>query len=298
MVEFFAGSSLPEGEPYGGQDGGYFLLKVSDMNLPGNEVTITHAKEWSTSPGARSATCPAGSIVIPKRGGAIATNKKRLITRPSVLDPNLMAAWPHPDVVDLRFLHQWFLTFDLASIASGSSIPQLNKRDLSPLPFPLPPIEEQHRIAEVLDRADELRAKRREALAQLDDLALGIFLETFGSPDTNPQGWPLIRLADVLAIPLRNGISPATRGEVEAEVLTLSSITGRRFDPMAKKTSTFLAPHSATQVVHPSDFLICRGNGNLGLVGRGFFPSEAMPDTAFPDTIIAARVERVCCTDR
>ncbi|WP_433345643.1 hypothetical protein [Micromonospora sp. CA-111912] len=153
-----------------------------------------------------------------------------------------------------------------------------------------PPLRDQQRIAEVLDWAHDLRAKRREALAHLDDLTLGIFLDLFGSPNTNPQGWPMIRLADVLAMPLRNGISPATRGEVQGQVLTLSSITGRRFDPTAKKTAAFLAPHSTAQVVHPADFLMCRGNGNLRLVGRGFLPSEAMPDTAFPDTIIAARV--------
>ena len=48
------------------------------------------------------------------------------------------------------------------------------------LPIPLPPLEEQRRIADILDRADALRAKRREALALLDDLAQSIFLDMFG----------------------------------------------------------------------------------------------------------------------
>ncbi len=50
------------------------------------------------------------------------------------------------------------------------------------LPIPLPPLPEQRRIAEVLDRADALRAKRRAALAQLDTLAQSIFLDMFGDP--------------------------------------------------------------------------------------------------------------------
>ena len=48
--------------------------------------------------------------------------------------------------------------------------------------FPLPPLSEQKRIAEILDRAEALRAKRRDALALLDELTQSIFLEMFGDP--------------------------------------------------------------------------------------------------------------------
>jgi type I restriction enzyme S subunit len=57
------------------------------------------------------------------------------------------------------------------------------------LEIPLPPLPEQRRIAEVLDRAEALRAKRRAALAQLDSLTQAIFMEMFGDPATNPKGW-------------------------------------------------------------------------------------------------------------
>jgi len=54
----------------------------------------------------------------------------------------------------------------------------------------LPPMAEQRRIAEVLDRAEALRAKRRAALAQLDALTQSLFLDMFGDPATNPKSWP------------------------------------------------------------------------------------------------------------
>ena len=57
--------------------------------------------------------------------------------------------------------------------------------------FPLPPLAEQKRIAEILDAADALRAKRRETLAQLDTLIQSAFLDMFGDPVTNPMGWHL-----------------------------------------------------------------------------------------------------------
>ena len=61
----------------------------------------------------------------------------------------------------------------------------------------LPPLAEQRRIAEVLDRAEALRAKRRAALAQLDSLTQSLFLDLFGDPATNPKGWAHKTLLDL-----------------------------------------------------------------------------------------------------
>jgi type I restriction enzyme S subunit len=154
----------------------------------------------------------------------------------------------------------------------------------------LPPLPDQKRIAAVLDKAEELRAKRRAALAELDTLSQAIFLEMFGDPVTNPKGWPLIQLQNVLSIPLRNGLSPSHAGKVAAKVLTLSAITGSGFDASAWKTSTFQTDPPPGQRVNDADFLICRGNGNVQLVGKGYFPIGCMPDVTFPDTMIAARI--------
>lgn len=57
--------------------------------------------------------------------------------------------------------------------------------------IPLPPLSEQRRIAEILDNADAVRAKRRLALSQIDLITRSTFLDLFGDPATNPKGWPL-----------------------------------------------------------------------------------------------------------
>ena len=62
----------------------------------------------------------------------------------------------------------------------------------------LPPLPEQRRIAAILDQADALRAKRREALAQLDSLTQSIFIEMFGDPVANPKGWPTANLGTLI----------------------------------------------------------------------------------------------------
>ncbi len=166
-AQFFAGASLPHGCRYDGQEDGFFLIKVSDMNRPGNERNIETCAEWSEGPGARSATCPPFSIIFPKRGAAIGTNKKRITTRSCVLDPNLMAVYPDRDMIHLEYLFEWFLHFDLKRITSGSSVPQLNKRDLAPLPIPVPPLDLQDEFARHIEA---IECARTSARSQLDDL--------------------------------------------------------------------------------------------------------------------------------
>ena len=70
--------------------------------------------------------------------------------------------------------------------------------DLFRLQIPLPPLAEQKRIAEILDAANALRAKRCEALAWLDTLLQSIFLDMFGDPVTNPMGWERCVVGDVV----------------------------------------------------------------------------------------------------
>lgn len=185
-----------------------------------------------------------------------------------------------------------FLYYYLSSLPIPSAGYSRHFRFLKQHEVIRPPLEDQRWIAEVLNRADALRVKRREALAHLDDLAESIFVAMFGDPTLNTRGWPTICLADTLAAPLRNGVSPSTDGQFEAYVLTLSSITGDRFRPAARKPGAFAKAPLASQTVSIADFLICRGNGNPSLVGRGFFPTKSMPDTAFPDIIIAARIQQ------
>lgn len=170
IAEFYAGGTLPEGEDFVGQADGFALLKVSDLNLPGNERVLRSSQGWSAHPGTRSATCPAGSVVIPKRGGAIGTNKKRLTSRPSILDPNLMAIKPQQSQLGLEFLYAWFERLDLNSLISGSSVPQLNKKDLAPLVIPVPPYELQLEFAARTNIIGHIRSGHRANLVELDAL--------------------------------------------------------------------------------------------------------------------------------
>jgi type I restriction enzyme S subunit len=146
-------------------------ITVSDMNLPGNEIEFRSANLERQLPekDALKRTVPANSIVFPKRGAAIATNKKRLTTGWTVLDPNLIAVMP-TKVVNHRYLFHWFNTFDLKKITDPGPTPQLNKKDIAPLKFPMPPIKEQEAIAAAIDAAEvkaTLHIRKRDQFQDL-----------------------------------------------------------------------------------------------------------------------------------
>lgn len=68
---------------------------------------------------------------------------------------------------------------------------------LKNLEIPLPPLDEQKRIAAILDKADAIRQKRKHAIALADEFLRGVFLEMFGDPVTNPKGLPQVKLTDL-----------------------------------------------------------------------------------------------------
>jgi type I restriction enzyme S subunit len=80
---------------------------------------------------------------------------------------------------------------------TGSAIRRIILADLKRVRFPLPSLEEQKRIAEILDQAEELRTKRRDAIAQLNTLTQSIFLEMFGDPVRNPKGWKTLNFGEI-----------------------------------------------------------------------------------------------------
>jgi type I restriction enzyme, S subunit len=142
-----SGIALDDGEEQGLGDLPY--VKVADLNLPQNATGLTTSTRF-VGKNRRDAAIERGSIVFPKRGGAIATNRKRVSHVELVCDSNLMAMKPFLDETR-PFLELWFSSFDLWTLNSGTSVPQINNKDIYPLKLPLPPLAEQHRIVAKVD---------------------------------------------------------------------------------------------------------------------------------------------------
>ena len=144
-------------------------------------------------------THSAPTIAITCRGATCGTIN---VTPPrSYITGNAMALDALDDSkVDLVFLAYALRTRGLRDVISGSAQPQITRSPLLSVRLPLPPLNEQRRIAAILDQADALRRKRREALALLQSANRIMFLEMFGDPSVNNLAWPTVRLGDVGAL--------------------------------------------------------------------------------------------------
>lgn len=183
--------------------------------------------------------------------------------------------------VDSKYLAHFFKTPEyrtiISSLAAGANINNLRSEHLDDLLVPLPPLPEQRRIAAILDQADALRIKRREALGQLDSLTQSIFMEMFGealrsdirislshyvedfrygtSNKSGFDGYPTLRIPNVLNDSL-NLTELKTVDVTEAEFRRLKLCDG--------------------------DLLFVRTNGNPDNVGRCVvFNSLKVSDTGF-----------------
>jgi type I restriction enzyme S subunit len=115
-----------------------------------------------------------------------------------------------PEYLAYFLRSQEFLSFATATVA-GAKMPRMVMSDFWEFQVPLPPLPEQRRIAAILDQADALRAKRREALAQLDSLTQSIFIEMFGDTTSNPKKLPKLPIASVAKI--STGSTPSRTGD-------------------------------------------------------------------------------------
>jgi type I restriction enzyme S subunit len=119
-----------------------------------------------------------------------------------VCSTDIVPILPGPRL-DRRYLGHFLLMPETTAIAAnratGANLPRLSARILLTFKVPLPPLDEQRRIAAVLDKAEEPRAKRRAALALFGTLPQAIFLDMFGDPAINPKLWPLTSLGELVA---------------------------------------------------------------------------------------------------
>lgn len=162
------------------------FYRVSDMNREGNERYMNSSATYLSKAEAKGlglAIYPAGTILFPKRGGAIATNKKRRLLVPACFDLNLMGLTNLPNGIGLDYLWNWVLSVDLASISDGSNVPQINNRNVEPLAFPVCSLAEQLEIVQELEsklsEADQLDQTLATALQQADALRQSILKKAF-----------------------------------------------------------------------------------------------------------------------
>ena len=228
-----------------------------------------------------------GEILIGMDGNF---NAARWTGGPALLNQRVCKVTARADILDDGFLFH-LLPKELKRIEDATAfvtVKHLSVKGIRDIDIALPPLPEQRRIAAILDQADALRAKRREALAQLDSLTQSIFIEMFGDPVRNERGWPIKRFGDVGT--LDRGISkhrprnaPELLGGVHPLVQTgeVSNCDGYIRD----FTHTYSDLGLKQSKIWPAGTLCITIAANIAKTGILTF------DACFPDSVVGFRAD-------
>ena len=117
----------------------------------------------------------------------------------ALVNQHIFRVLPNEDAVDRQYLRHMLggALRDMERHLHGATMKHVNRSEFLGTTIPLPPLEEQRRIAAILDQADALITTRREALRLVGMLSASVYDELFGDPTSNPRGWPRRRLRDV-----------------------------------------------------------------------------------------------------
>lgn len=241
-------------------------------------------REWTTNPLRLARKSDVLVCVVGATAGKVNQGTDCAIGR------SVAAIRPVQKYLDSDFLYRFLKTqiMTLRTQSQGLAQSVITRDMLSAIEVPLPPLEEQRRIAAILDKADALRQKRKQAIALLDSLTQSIFLEMFGDPSKNPNGFDKGNIQDVL-VDASYG-SSAKAGEVGAfPILRMGNITyDGRLDLKDLKYIDLPTDEVEKYTVKMGDILFNRTN-SADLVGKTAVFNQHQP-FAFAGYLVRARV--------
>jgi type I restriction enzyme S subunit len=181
---------------------------------------------------------------------------------------NTQLIFPDPSRADSRFL--WFqLNDETRWHRSGTAQPFIKPSDVKAHRVFLPSLVKQRRIADVLDRAEALRVKRRAALAQLDTLTQSIFLDMFGDPGANPRSWPERTIGDVARVLGGKRLPKGDEYSADPTPYRYIRVTDLKAGAVDESKLVYLKPETQAvikrYIVHTGDVIISIA-GSTGLI--------------------------------
>lgn len=244
----------------------------------------------------RATPMPAGTVVMAKIGEAVRLNRRAILAQPSLVDNNVMGWVPDRDLVSSEYLYYFSLSLPLEALTRATTVPSLRKSDVERLPLRLPPVEEQHRLVELLDAhfariADGQTGLRRaqSGLTMFKAACLGAAFsgQLLGVPE--PPATPLAELADI-----QSGLAkgrPDTGPHDEVPYLRTANVQGGYLDLDVMKTLPVTEVQRAKHRLQHEDVLVLEG-GDADKVGRGWLWESQLEECLHQNHVFAVRTNR------
>jgi type I restriction enzyme S subunit len=169
----------------------------------------------------------------------------------------------------------------------GTGVPTLNRNLVHVVPVLVPPLEEQQRIAAILDKADAVRRKRKEAIALTEELLRSAFLEMFGNPVTNPKGWDVVPLGDISKVKGGLQVTPKRKDNpIEVPYLRVANVYRDQLVLDEVKLIRVTPEELERTALCTGDLLIVEGHGNSQEIGRSSVWDGSIPNCTHQNHLI------------
>ncbi|ENM3962327.1 restriction endonuclease subunit S [Vibrio cholerae] len=176
--------------------------------------------------------------------------------------------------------------------SSGANIKNIRASELAEFEIPLPPFDEQKRIAEILDKADAIRQKRKQAIALADEFLRSVFLEMFGDPVTNPKGWEEPILSDIADV--RSGVTKGKKLKegtgITLPYMRVANVQDGYLDLSSIQTITVSEKDAEKCKLLRGDILLTEG-GDPDKLGRGHVWNGEIDNCIHQNHIFSVRVK-------
>lgn len=245
------------------------MIKSGDLK----DSKIYEANEYITAAGLENSSAKIvekDSILIAMYGATV--GRLAILGINAATNQAICNIRPDTTIADMKYLY-YFLKSKFSYFvenAVGGAQPNISQGLIKSLEVPLPSLDEQKRIADILDKAAGVCQKREQAIKLADDFLRATFLEMFGDPIENPKGWNVKPLADQI-VHANNGISRRRKEDTNEGdiVLRLQDVhySGIAFDKELNRIKLVDKEKQIARVEH-DDLLFIRVNGNPNYVGR------------------------------
>ena len=237
LGNFKSGIGFPDSQQ-GGTEGIPFF-KVSDMNNIGNETEMRNANNYVTHEqiikNSWKVNTETPAIIFAKVGAALMLNRKRLVTRPFLIDNNTMS-YSFDESWDKDFGLTLFQTINLPKYAQIGALPSYNASDIAMIKVNIPNVQEQSAIGSLFRTLDDLLASYKDNLANYQSLKATMLSKMFPKAGKTV---PEIRL-------------DGFEGEWEAKILSrVTNITMGQ------------SPKSENYTDNPNDYILVQGNADI-----------------------------------
>ena len=233
---------------------------------------------------------PRGSILIPKSGASVNLNHRAKLATDAYVVGHLAVLMPKRSVIAPDYLYWWSVRFDPRAQAQVTSLPSLKLSTLKAAVVPLPPLDEQRRIVDILNRAARIEMLRQRAAERLRKFVPALFVKMFGDEHQVGNRFPRMPLREAAAI-----ASGATKGRridpadaVEVPYLRVANVQDGFLALDEIKTITIRRGEEQRYALAPGDLVMTEG-GDLDKLGRAAIWSGALDYCAHQNHVFRVR---------